>query len=202
MDAAKVPADGVHAQCSVCARVFRVERPEAGAPAWKAPEREAWTADEEGDIADTAHELDRGIGWQEALEREVATEIPTVDRYPPEVEEEEAAPEAVEIAPVWMPEEEREPEAPEPVVRPRFGQRDPEERARRLARVLVSDMVAYHPQLYREALAAGTLSESFEDEIRRSWEEYVEQVGQELAESTGFFQQALNEILAQGEEIF
>ena len=36
----------------------------------------------------------------------------------------------------------------------------------------------------------------------KSWNEYVEQVGEEIANSTDFFNDALNEILAKGEKIF
>lgn len=86
--------------------------------------------------------------------------------------------------------------------RPAFGQRSPEEKAERLARVLVSDMITYNPQMYERARAQGTLKEDFEDEIERSWEEYVDQVGEELATSTGYWQEALNDILAEGEKIF
>lgn len=84
----------------------------------------------------------------------------------------------------------------------RFGTRDPHDRAKRLARVLVSDMLTYHPARYEQAHAEGTLREQFEEEIRLSWEEYEEQVGTDLAESTDYFIIALNEILARGETLF
>ncbi len=85
---------------------------------------------------------------------------------------------------------------------PAFGQRTPEQKAKRLARVLVSDMISYNPELHQKALERGTLEEDFEEEIEKSWEEYVEQVGEELADSTNFWTEALNEILAEGEEVF
>lgn len=85
---------------------------------------------------------------------------------------------------------------------PAFGQQTPDDRARRLARALVSDMVVYNPERREESLADGTLRQEFRDEIRKSWEEYVEQVGEERAKNTPYFRQALNEILAGGEEIF
>ena len=47
-----------------------------------------------------------------------------------------------------------------------------------------------------------TLRAEFREEIRKSWEEYVEQVGIELAKSTPFFRDALNEILAKGQKVF
>jgi hypothetical protein len=83
-----------------------------------------------------------------------------------------------------------------------FGKRDPREKAQRLARVLVSDMITYNKDRHTQALAQGTLVEDFEDEIKKSWAEYVDQVGEDVAEGTPFFTDALNEILAQGEPVF
>ena len=45
-------------------------------------------------------------------------------------------------------------------------------------------------------------NELFEEEIRKSYEEYTEQVGREIAETTGYFREALNEILAGGRQVF
>lgn len=47
-----------------------------------------------------------------------------------------------------------------------------------------------------------TVKQLFRDEIKKSYEEYIEQVGRELAETTGHFQDALNEILAGGKRVF
>ncbi|MGH7631655.1 MAG: hypothetical protein ACREOF_20155, partial [Gemmatimonadales bacterium] len=83
-----------------------------------------------------------------------------------------------------------------------FLSQDPGSKARRLARALISDMVVYHPGKRQEGLRDGTLKQLFEDEIRKSWEEYSEQVGKDLADSTPYFRDALNEILADGQQIF
>ena len=83
-----------------------------------------------------------------------------------------------------------------------FLSQDPSLKAKRLARALVSDIVVYHPAKRQEGIRDGTLKELFEEEIKKSWEEYTEQVGREVAESTGFFREALNEILAGGRQIF
>jgi predicted Zn finger-like uncharacterized protein len=85
---------------------------------------------------------------------------------------------------------------------PAFGATDPLARAQRLARALVSDMVAYHPERRERALREGTLRGEFRDEIMKSWEEYVAQVGDGLARGTPFFRDALNEILAGGQKSF
>ena len=83
-----------------------------------------------------------------------------------------------------------------------FLSQEPALKARRLARALVSDIVVYHPAKRQEGLRDGTLKELFEEEIRKSYEEYTEQVGRALAESTGYFREALNEILAGGRQVF
>jgi predicted Zn finger-like uncharacterized protein len=83
-----------------------------------------------------------------------------------------------------------------------FLRADPAQRARRLARALVSDLVAYHPQKREDGLRDGTLRQLFREEIKKSYEEYVEQVGRDVAEGSPHFQEALNEILAGGRRLF
>jgi hypothetical protein len=86
--------------------------------------------------------------------------------------------------------------------RPSFLKQDPNTRAQRLARALVSDIVAYNRDKRDQTLAAGTLKTELREEIRKSWEEYVAQVGLDLARSTPYFREALNDILARGQRIF
>jgi hypothetical protein len=83
-----------------------------------------------------------------------------------------------------------------------FLSQDPSQKARRLARALISDMVVYHPAKRREGIRDGTLKQLFEEEIKKSWEEYSEQVGRDVAESSSHFRDALNEILADGRSMF
>ena len=71
-----------------------------------------------------------------------------------------------------------------------------------MARALVSDMVAYQPQKRDEGLRNGTLKQIFREEIKKSYEEYLDQVGKEFAETTTHFQDALNEVLAGGQKLF
>jgi predicted Zn finger-like uncharacterized protein len=103
------------------------------------------------------------------------------------------------------------PTTPTPPVSPQGGGRrpinpflanDPNQKARRLARALVSDMVAYNPSKREEGLRAGTLKQLFREEIKKSYEEFVEQVGREFADSTAHFQDALNDVLAGGRRVF
>jgi hypothetical protein len=83
-----------------------------------------------------------------------------------------------------------------------FLANDPNAKAKRLARALVSDIVAYFPQKREEGLRDGTLKQLFREEIKKSYEEYVEQVGREFAEGTTHFQDALNDVLAGGKKLF
>ncbi len=96
------------------------------------------------------------------------------------------------------------PPAPPSPTRPinPFLAHDPAAKARRLARALVSDIVVYHPAKRQEGLRDGTLKQLFDEEIKKSWEEYADQVGKDVADSTPYFREALNEILADGKQLF
>jgi hypothetical protein len=92
--------------------------------------------------------------------------------------------------------------APRPI-RPRgAANRGPDARARRLARVLVSDILCYHREKRDQALLDANLMAVLGDEIKKSWELYKQKVGPELANSTNYFKEALNEILADGQKLF
>ena len=83
-----------------------------------------------------------------------------------------------------------------------FLANDPNAKAKRLARALVSDICAYFPQKRDEGMRDGTLQQLFREEIKKSYEESVEQIGREFADSTTHFQTALNDILAGGKKLF
>ncbi len=211
VDPAKVPAGGVRARCSVCAAVFPVSvTPVAGAPAVESPPP---------------------IRMAPPPPPPPPAPVPPPRAEPvaPPVRTAPPAPMATPVTPRPMqagalipppaipgarPPQTRAGTTPlpHPVVPPRpaaggragnpFLSQDPALKARRLARALVSDMVVYHPAKRRDALKAGTIKDSFKEEITKSWEEYVEQVGRELADSTPYFREALNEILGDGSPIF
>jgi hypothetical protein len=86
--------------------------------------------------------------------------------------------------------------------RAKGGEADPEARARRLARVLVSDILCYNQEKRDRALVDGNLMTVLGDEIKKSWELYKEKIGPDLAKSTNYFKEALNEILADGQKVF
>lgn len=168
----------MNVSCPHCATVFRVDP--AKVPA-------------EGVRARCA--ICRGVFRVEAPAQEPAAVIELPVAQPVSQPAEQRA-----VPPAAAQEPER-PAAPRPAGFA-FGATDPAAKARRLARALVSDMVTYHPERREQALSNGTLKREFKEEIRKSWEEYVEQVGTETALGTPFFRDALNEILARGQPLF
>ncbi len=71
-----------------------------------------------------------------------------------------------------------------------------------MARALVSDILVYNRETRDTGLEEGNLLEALGGEIKKSWELYKEKVTPEVANSTTYFREALNEILADGEQIF
>ncbi|MFQ5512358.1 MAG: zinc-ribbon domain-containing protein [Candidatus Krumholzibacteriia bacterium] len=95
------------------------------------------------------------------------------------------------------------PAAAEPPSRTGSGKGSREDaRAKRLARVLVSDILCYNQERRDQALLDGNLMTVLGDEIKKSWELYKEKVGAEVAKSTDYFKEALNDILADGQKVF
>lgn len=76
------------------------------------------------------------------------------------------------------------------------------ERAKRLARVFVSDILVYNQEKRDRGLAGGDLMTVLGSEIKKAWEAYKEKIGSEVSESSEYFRTALNDILADGQQIF
>jgi predicted Zn finger-like uncharacterized protein len=187
VDPARVPPGGTRARCARCGATFTVKkedgaspsapveaaRPEASAPAAVSPPAGAASQRETSGVAPAPRAAGPGAA-------------PAGDVRP-------SGPAAPAAQPGG---------AGEQTPRMPFGSRDPDARAQRIARALVSDIVAYHPQRRDESLNRGTLRTDFREEIMKSWEEYVAQVGLDLARSTPHFRNALNDILARGQAVF
>ena len=76
------------------------------------------------------------------------------------------------------------------------------ERARRFARVLASDIAIYNKEKRDRGVKDGNLVAVLGYEIKKSWEVYKERVTTEMANSTPYFRDALNEMLADGKRVF
>jgi hypothetical protein len=128
---------------------------------------------------------------------------PVIPRVQQPVVPRPEAPSPIPQAPVAPPPAMPEPRKTGPLrpVNP-FLVQDPKQKARRLARALISDMLVYHPEKRQQGIRDGTLPQLFKDEIEKSWLEYVEQVGKDMAETTPFWTDALNEILSGGKKLF
>ena len=81
-------------------------------------------------------------------------------------------------------------------------ERQKHERARRLARVLASDVAIYNREKRERGMQDGNIVAVLGYEIKKSWETYKERVGTDFANATPYFRDALNEIVAEGKKIF
>lgn len=195
VDPAKIPERGVRARCSVCAGLIPVQRPQ-GEPAAPAAPPVPVAAPVPPSPPPPPPPPPPPVVSQAApppMPPPLVTPVVPVAALPVDAPWGGAAPP--------QPAPEPPPAAPGRFSNP-FLQQDPATRARRLARALVSDLVVYHPEKRQRGLADGNLKELFAEEIRKSWEEYTEQVGEDLAGTTPYFTEALNEILAEGHPLF
>jgi predicted Zn finger-like uncharacterized protein len=179
LDPARVPGEGADARCRECGAVMRID-PQG--------------SDRPGHVVTAALRRADHDAAPNPSGAGPATHRPSSAEAAPHAE---PAP-TRETAPASDPAPAASPGTGAPV----FGPQDPDTRARRLARALVSDIKVYNREKWTESQGAGTLRTEFRDEILKSWDEYVEQVGQELARKTPHFRDALNDILAGGDRVF
>jgi predicted Zn finger-like uncharacterized protein len=221
VDPAKIPEGGVNARCTQCADIFRIDKPVEAEPEALLDLPEAVPAPPPPAAAPPppADPFEQPAPFESSAPQPASPPEPTPspEAAPPP----EPAP-SLEPAPPPEPPPLPEP-APAPVPEPTateepaagtpadtgiqgftFGKRDPADKAKRLARVLVSDMIMYNAERHQNALAEGTLVQDFEEEIEKSWKEFVEQVGEDMANGDGkrFWTEALNDILAKGQHVF
>ena len=78
----------------------------------------------------------------------------------------------------------------------------PEQKAARFARVLSSDMLIYNKDLIAEARINGNLSEVMNQEIQKSWDLWKSRFPEQSENNPDIFSDALNQYLADGEDIF
>ncbi|MEJ2356161.1 MAG: zinc-ribbon domain-containing protein [candidate division WOR-3 bacterium] len=75
-------------------------------------------------------------------------------------------------------------------------------KAERLGRSLVKDIYLYHKDKVEQGRKSGTLVQLLGEEIKRSWKFYKKQVDPEILQEKNYFKDALNEIIAEGKEVF
>ncbi len=82
----------------------------------------------------------------------------------------------------------------------------PEERAknkaRRLARSLVKDILLYKGKEVEEGYKNGTIKEVLKEEIKKCYKYYISEVNPDIAQNETFFVDELNKIIGKGEKIW
>ena len=195
VDPERVPAAGIKARCSRCSNVFELSKDGAvRVPAAATPPAPAPVTNQPPSPPPVVQAPAAAVSQPPVTPPPIAPRpIPTAP--PPMATPAPAPADATRVA---------TPAATSGAKRPSFRNQDPGSRAQRLARALVSDIVAYNKDKLKQVAGAdaATFRAEFREEIRKSWEEYVEQVGLELAKSTPYFRDSLNEILAKGQKVF
>jgi predicted Zn finger-like uncharacterized protein len=173
----KVPDNGIRVRCPKCRFVWRLLPPAEAESAFDVSS---------SDFASSPPVEEEGPkgGWasMDGVKESVLTETE------PRTEEVEIPLRDVDV------QQEKEAESPE--------KRKKRDRARRLARVFVSDILIYNKEKRDRGLANGDLMTALGPEIKKAWEAYKEKIGSDVSESSEYFRMALNEILAEGQEIF
>ena len=215
VDPAKVPETGVRARCSICSAVFAVQAaPQEQPAAVTAPAAPSPPAPPAARAPAAMPTPAMPAAPPNRTSAPAPTPAPAPSTTPPiarpaaaPAHMPPAAPAAAAPPAAAPPPAPQSPAVPRPAttgtrpVNP-FLSQDPALKARRLARALISDMVVYHPAKRQEGLRDGNLRELFDEEIKKSWEEYADQVGKDVAGTTPYFKEALNEILAGGRQLF
>ncbi len=78
-------------------------------------------------------------------------------------------------------------------------QRDPHERAQRLARLIVGEIVLYHKEKIVEAIKSDRLFEDLERELEEARAYYEKNVDPVVRAQTSYFDQAVVDILVKGQ---
>jgi len=171
----KVPGKGIRVRCPKCRHVWRLI---------PAVDKSVFEISS-GAFMDEAPVVESQKGEWDSLERSLSA---LAGRMSPQMDEEAA----IEEKPAAV--AERIVEDPEA--------RKKKERSKRLARVFVSDILVYNKDKRDKGLAGGELMTVLGPEIKKAWEAYKEKIGPNVVESTDYFREALNEILADGQKVF
>ena len=180
----KVPEAGIRVRCPKCRFVWRLTPPPAAV---------------DTGIEITTSQFDAGVplaetpvgGWN-APEQQGAAAV--MMEYETSVMEEEVEISGTEPVQAEQPAEPSIEETPE--------MKKKRDRAKRLARVFVSDILVYNQEKRDRGLASGDLMTVLGPEIKKAWEAYKEKIGSDVTESSEYFRTALNDILADGQQVF
>ena len=217
LDDAKVPRRRIRVRCPRCEAVFQLDGAQAAARV-AAPAEGLVIDRASGDLfprerpaavepaaAPAARPVRAGVAPAEARPAPAGAAPETAPAGPslrPSVATQPASPAAAPTAAATLAEPAAEPEAAPAGAEVDSRPRRDRDKARRLARALVSDILVYNRELRDRSLREGNLIQALGPEIKKSWELYKEKVTPEVANSTSHFRDALNEILAEGQKVF
>lgn len=201
----KVPSRVIRVRCPKCSTVFQLDGaahgtpdPVAGFESYSTPEAPPPESSSPESQAGGPSSDEVGGPAAAAVDKELVTTPPTEEpRCSVEPATESAAEPVVELASESVTETAVALEDP-----PSPTRRRGRDKARMLARALVSDIMVYNQTARDKALADGNLLEALGPEIKKSWELYKGKVGADVANDTTHFRDALNEILADGKKVF
>ena len=182
----KVPTAGIRVRCPKCRFVWKLTQ----APVTVDPKIEITT----NEYATGVPLAETPMGGWSAPEQQRAAAVMTQNE--PAVMEDE-----VEISGLEAAATESQP-AVEEALEETPEMKKKRERAKRLARVYVSDILVYNQEKRDRGLADGDLMTVLGSEIKKAWEAYKEKIGSEVTESSVYFRTALNDILADGQQVF
>lgn len=231
LDDSRVPAGRIRVRCARCAYVFPIEAEapapvDAPAPAPATPEapvaqdpgitQDPWASGAKAPVDDVPVEPMDTVATpdhQDVVEAEPMVGMESTRIEDPAVPEMEMDPGLdLEIERPTLAQERAQQQEIEPEVATATMTEEPapaqpaavpqDQKAKRLARALVSDILVYNRDKRDKALAEGTLVQALGQEIKKSWELYKERVTPEVATESNYFKDALNDILAEGQKIF
>lgn len=201
LDPSRVPARQIRVRCPSCRAIFAINGAQSQeAPAAPAPEPTPVAQPTPAPASMRADvDFEPSPGMQSAQPAAPAAATPDVDfeieRSAEPARKPQPAAAQVDASPATA-------VADAPAASPKPAADPAADKAKRLARALVSDILVYHRDARDQALADGTLVQVLGQEIKKSWELYKERVTPEVANGTNHFRDALNEILADGQQIF
>jgi predicted Zn finger-like uncharacterized protein len=173
-----VPIGGCAVQCLECSNIFTI---------YKEPKNIELTPYRENDFEPSVSEA------KEILRSNIE---PTTNKETPVIEESFTDTKVEEPPTVKKPtvSETSLPEDPE--------LRRKHKKAERLGRSLVKDIYLYHKDKVELGRKNGNLVQLLGEEIKKSWKFYKKQVDPEILQEKNYFKDALNEIIAEGKEVF
>jgi predicted Zn finger-like uncharacterized protein len=190
-----VPSGGGAVRCLECSNLFTIYKDPLDIELKPLREKEVGPS-----VSEAREILRRNVepGKIESVETSSSDEVTAPSAAPETVPFETAAKAPQDTAPFEVPAKapEKAPVTDDPAKAKKHR------KAERLGRSLVKDIYLYHKDKVERGRKDGTLVQLLGEEIKRSWKFYKNQVDPEVLQEKNYFKDALNEIIAEGKEVF